>query len=410
MSSPEYSDHFSITNIPFGVASSESHPNPQCVTRLGNKVIFLVDIQRSGVFSNITGLLEGIFDSPTLNKYAALPRPIQREVRRVLQETLKKALPMGLAEDIGAVTLHLPIAVGGFTDFSCSVHHVRNAGRIIINDESVPPGFFSFPIGYNGRASTVCVSGTPIVRPKGHFFDRSAPSEKKPIIYGPSEAMDYELEVGVIIGNGVPKLQGLDARDANDHIFGMVLLNDWSARDIQGCEMMPLGPLNGKSFGTSISPWVITLDALEPFATPGPNPEVALASHLEDDVNKSSYEINFKVEIISGQHVTTVSESKYTDLHWNGPQMAAHLASTGADLRTGDILGTGTVSGPNEGSFGCLLETTKAGKEPITLTDGSERKLLLDGDIVRMTGVVGGVNSGVGFGECVGQLVAAVDV
>lgn len=167
--------------------------------------------------------------------------------------------------------------------------------------------------------------------------------------------------------------------------------------------------MNGKAFGTSISPWVITLDALEPFVIPGPKPEVALANHLEDDVNNSSYNIDFKVEILSGDHVTTVSESKCADLHWSGRQMAAHLASTGADLRTGDILGTGTVSGPNEGSFGCLIETTKAGKEPITLDDGSERKFLLDGDIVRMTGVVGGANSGVGFGECVGQLLAAVD-
>lgn len=173
---------------------------------------------------------------------------------------------------------------------------------------------------------------------------------------------------------------------------------------------MPLGPMNGKAFGTSISPWVITLDALEPFVTSGPKPEVALADHLVEDVEKSSYKIDFRVEIISGEHVTTVSESKYTDLHWNGRQMAAHLASTGADLRTGDILGTGTVSGPNEGSFGCLVETTKAGKEPIALADGSERKFLLDGDIVRMTGKVGGANSGVGFGECIGELVAAKNV
>ncbi|KAJ5222069.1 uncharacterized protein N7469_010956 [Penicillium citrinum] len=407
MSSPEYSDHFSLANIPFGVASSQIHSNPQCVTRLGNSVIFLVELQKSGVFSSVKGLPEGIFDKPSLNDYSALPRPIHRDVRKVLQETLQETLPAEFSEDISAVTLHLPMIVGGFTDFSCSVHHVRNAGRIIIDDEKVPPGFFRFPIGYNGRASTVYVSGTPIVRPKGHFVDRSAPTETKPVIYGPSQAMDYELEVGVIIGNGVSRFRGLNARDADEHIFGMVLLNDWSSRDIQGFEMMPLGPLNGKSFGTSISPWVITLDALEPFLIPGPKPEVALASHLEDDLNKSSYKIDFKVEIMSGQHVTKVSESKFTDLHWNGRQMAAHLASSGADLRTGDILGTGTVSGPDEKNFGCLLETTKAGMEPITLTDGSERKFLLDGDIVRFTGVAGGTDSGVGFGECIGQLVAA---
>ncbi|KAJ5089078.1 hypothetical protein N7532_007762 [Penicillium argentinense] len=407
MSSPDYRTHFSIANIPFGVASSERHPRPQCVTRLENTVIFLAELQRSGVFAKIE-MPEGIFDKETLNDFATLPKLTQREVRYVLQQALKDPLPAGFTEDISAVTLHLPVSVGGFTDFSCSVHHVRNAGRIIINDESVPPGFFNFPIGYNGRASTVYVSGTPIVRPRGHFFDRSASSEKKPIIYGPSQAIDYELEIGVVVGKGIPRLEGLNAREADEHIFGMVILNDWSSRDIQGCEMVPLGPMNGKAFGTSISPWVITLEALEPFRIPGPRPGVALASHLED-VSRSSYAMDFKVEILSGGKETTVSESNAVNLHWSGRQMAAHLASTGADLRTGDLLGTGTVSGPQKASFGCLLETTKAGKEPITLVDGSERKFLLDGDTVRMTGVVGGANSGVGFGECVGQLLPALD-
>lgn len=181
------------------------------------------------------------------------------------------------------------------------------------------------------------------------------------------------------------------------------LIKPLSARDIQGCEMIPLGPLNGKAFGTTISPWVITLDALEPFRTSGPKAEVALASHLED-VAASSYDIDLKVEIIANGQASTVSNSKAKDLHWSGRQMAAHLASVGADLQTGDILGTGTVSGPDQGTFGCLIEATQAGKKPITLSDGSERGFLLDGDVVRMTAVVGGSNSGVGFGDCVGEL------
>lgn len=167
--------------------------------------------------------------------------------------------------------------------------------------------------------------------------------------------------------------------------------------------MVPLGPLNGKSFGTSISPWIVTLDALEPFKAPGPKPEAVLASHLED-IAESSYAIDMKVEILVGSQATTVTESKAQDLHWSGRQMAAHLASTGADLQTGDIIGTGTVSGPVDGSYGCLLEITKAGKEPINLVSGSLRRFLLDGDVVRMTAVAGGLDSGVGFGECIGEL------
>ncbi|KAJ5536084.1 hypothetical protein N7513_009270 [Penicillium frequentans] len=403
MTSSEYSSHFSIANIPFGVASSNNHPEPQCVTRLENKVIFLGVLQRSGLFAGVPSLPEGVFDKATLNDYAALPKTIHCEVRKVLQEALTTSLPDKSTEDISAVTLHLPVSVGGFTDFSCSLHHVRNAGRAILNDESPPPGFFNFPIGYNGRASTIVVSGTPIVRPNGHFFDKTAASEKKPIIYGPSRAMDWELEIGVIVGQGVPRLQGLNAKHADENIFGFVILNDWSARDIQGCEMVPLGPLNGKAFGTSISPWVITLDALSPFKTSGPKPEVALASHLED-IAESGYAIDMKVELLVGDQVTTVSESKVQDLHWSGRQMCAHLASIGADLQTGDILGTGTVSGPDEGSLGCLLEITKAGKEPVTLSDGAQRHFLQDWDVVRMTAVAGGSTSGVGFGECVGQL------
>ncbi|KAJ5688868.1 hypothetical protein N7462_003260 [Penicillium macrosclerotiorum] len=407
MTSPEYKRHFSIANIPFGIASSETHPEPQCVTRLENNVIFLADLQRAGIFAQIASLPKGIFDKSSLNEYAALPKSTQREVRTVLQAELATPLPAGFTEDVSTVTLHLPVTVGGFTDFSCSLHHVRNAGRAILNDETPPPGFFNFPTGYNGRASTIYVSGTPIVRPHGHFFDRTAPSDRKPIIYGPSKAMDYELEIGFIVGKRVSSLQGLNAKDAEEHIFGLVILNDWSSRDIQGCEMVPLGPLNGKAFGTSISPWVVTLDALESFRTPGPRHEVALAGHLED-VIQSGYAINLKVELLAGGQVTTISESKAQDLHWSGRQMAAHLASSGADLQTGDILATGTVSGPTDGNYGCLLEITKAGKEPITLSDGSKRHYLLDGDVVRMTAVAGGYDSGVGFGECVGELKAAL--
>ncbi|GES58113.1 fumarylacetoacetate hydrolase [Aspergillus terreus] len=409
MASTKYSNHFSLKNLPFGVASSHKHPHPQCATRLHNTVIFLGELQRSGAFAQISDLPEGVFDSPTLNSYAALPKPTHRAVRQTLQSILQDgtaALPPSSTEDITAVTLHLPVTVPGFTDFSCSLDHVKNAGRAILNDESPPPGFFHFPIGYTGRASTIVVSGTPIVRPLGHFYDRTATTEKKPVVYGPSRAMDYELEIGVVVGKPLPPNQGLDARDAEEHIFGLVILNDWSARDIQGCEMVPLGPLNGKAFGTTISPWIVTLDALEPFKAAGPAPRVDLPRHLQDP-GEFNYAIEMTVELQHGENMSRLSRSQAQDMFWSGRQMCAHLASTGCDLRTGDILGTGTVSGSQEGSYGCLLEITQGGKATAQLVDGSTRVYLQDGDVVRMTAVAGDESSGVGFGECVGELLPA---
>ncbi|KAL4888628.1 hypothetical protein BDV59DRAFT_211034 [Aspergillus ambiguus] len=407
MTSPEYGHHFSLQNLPFGVASSVQHPKPQCATRLHNIVIFLGDLQRSGLFARVSDLPEEVFDESTLNTYAALPKATHRAVRQTLQATLQDcstaSLPPTSVEDITKVQLHLPVAIPGFTDFSCSLDHVKNAGRAILNDESPPPGFFHFPIGYTGRASTIVVSGTPIVRPLGHFYDRSAPAEKKPVVYGPSRAMDYELEIGVIVGKPLPPNQGLNARDADEHIFGLVILNDWSARDIQGCEMVPLGPLNGKAFGTSISPWVVTLDALDAFKATGPAPRVELPGHLQD-LGKFNYAIDMTVELQHGGTTSVLSKSQAQNMFWSGRQMCAHLASTGCDLRTGDILGTGTVSGSQEGSYGCLLEITKGGKAAAQLADGSSRVYLQDGDVVRMSAVAGGEISGVGFGECIGEL------
>ncbi|KAJ5621004.1 hypothetical protein N7510_004988 [Penicillium lagena] len=383
-----YDDHFSINNIPFGIGSSVNHPVPQCVTRLERTIIFLGVLQQSGAFSQVPGLPEGIFKKSTLNEYASLSKDIQREVRKLLQSYLTGDLPPNSSEDVENVAMNLPVSIGGFTDFSCSLHHVKNAGRAILNDDAPPPGFFNFPIGYNGRTSTIVVSGTPIIRPHGHFYDRTAPTETKPIIFGPSRAVDYELELGFIVGKSVPQLQGLNAKDADEHIFGMVILNDWSARDIQGCEMVPLGPLNGKSFATTISPWIVTLEALEPFRVPGTEHKVSLASHLED-VTLSSYDIMLKVHILVGDQDNLISQSKITDLYWSGRQMAAHLASSGADLQTGDILGTGTVSGEHHRSLGCLLEATKAGKEPFPLGNGLTRQYLQDGDVVRMSAMAG---------------------
>ncbi|KAL6229194.1 hypothetical protein BDW75DRAFT_250015 [Aspergillus navahoensis] len=434
MTSPSsnYGHHFSINNLPYGVASSPSHAQ-QCATRLHDTVIFLGELQKTGFFDEISSLPKQVFLNTTLNTYAALPKNVHTAVRAKLQSVLREidcdTIPENSKADITMVKMHLPVEVSGFTDFSNSLNHVQNAGRAILNDPSPPPGFFHFPIGYTGRASTVVVSGTPIRRPCGHFYDRSNPAPKT-VVYGPSRALDYEMELGVVVGKPFKwgSGKGIPAKEAEEYIFGFVVLNDWSARDIQGLEMIPLGPLNGKAFGTTISPWIVTTDALAPFRVAGPEPRAELADHLHDE-KEGNFDIVMSVEIfhpptgpstapeangnensgkeIEGKRVSHIATSAAKELFWTHRQMVAHITSCGSDLRTGDLLGTGTVSGCVEGSYGCLLESTRGGKQAVKLADGGERVYLLEGDIVRMSAVLGHEGSGVGFGECIGEIMPA---
>lgn len=231
MASPDYSGHFSDRNIPFGIASSASHPNPQAATRIGNSVIFLNDLAKAGAFARVTGLPDGVFAKPTLNSFAALPQSVHVAVRTTLRSRWREGggvaqLPAGSFGDVAAVTMHLPVHVSDFADFSCSLEHVQNAGRIVINNPAPPPGFFHFPIAYQGRASSVVVSGTPIERPLGQFRDRS--TEPPTIVAGPSRQMDYEMEFAAVVGTPLAMNQRVSAADADKHIFGFVVLNDWS--------------------------------------------------------------------------------------------------------------------------------------------------------------------------------------
>jgi fumarylacetoacetase len=258
MTSPDYAHHFSVHNVPFGIASSKAHPKPQAVTRLENSVIFLHDCHHNGFFSGIDGLPQDIFTHGALNEFAALPKPTQQHVREAVQATYRNGdaglskFPPPSLEDITQVEMHMPVTVGDFSgmklrphtfvmntppnnspDFSCSLEHVKNAGRIIINDERPPPAFFNFPIAYQGRASSVIVSGTDVERPMGQYRDKAAPTtadEPKPVVFGPSRAVDYELEFAAIIGKPLPMRQRLNAVDAGEHIFGFVVLNDWSGK------------------------------------------------------------------------------------------------------------------------------------------------------------------------------------
>ncbi|KAL4724765.1 hypothetical protein ACLX1H_008211 [Fusarium chlamydosporum] len=409
MSTADFSHHFSEKNIPFGIASSTIHKHPQAVTRLGNTVIFLQDVVDE-LFKGIEGLTAGVLDQPTLNAFAALPKSVHQDVRQQIQSAYQNngldSFPSDSKEDVNAVTMHLPVEIKDFADFSCSLDHVINAGRIVVNNPKPPPGFFHFPVGYQGRTSSIVVSGTDIERPYGQFRNPGASNGESEIIYGPSQKVDYEVELAAIIGKPLGMKQRLNAKDAEEHVFGFAILNDWSARDIQGFEMSPLGPFNGKSLGTSLSPWVVTLDALDPFRTRSPAQQTLAASYLQHP-NPSTFSITMKVEVLANSTETTIGTCRVEALYWTPQQMIAHSVSSGSALRTGDVLATGTVSGSDESSRGCMLETTEGGSKPVTLTDGSERGFLEDGDIVRITAIVGEANSGVGFGECFGKLMPA---
>ncbi|KAF4980024.1 hypothetical protein FZEAL_3886 [Fusarium zealandicum] len=365
MAAKDFAHHFSEKNIPFGIASSSRHQSPQAATRLENTVVFLHDLQTQGFFKDLP---DGLFNQATLNSFAALDKSAHLAVRRTIQDKLHQngldGLPAESKEDITLVTMHLPVEIRDFAgtrfspisqslfanppDFSCSLDHVTNAGRIIVGSDKPPPAFFKFPIGYQGRTSSIVISGTDIERPMGQFRDLSVQDSlsEKAIAFGPSNKVDYEVELAAIIGKPLAMKKRLQAKDSNDHIFGFVILNDWSARDIQGFEMNPLGPFNGKSLGTSISPWIITLDALDSFKTDAPH-QTSVAAHLSQSAS-STYSITMEVEILAGSSATTVGVCPVESLYWTPSQMIAHSVSSGSALRTGDILATGTRGVKNQ--------------------------------------------------------------
>ena len=337
-----------------------------------------------------------------MNDFARLGRTTHRHVRELLQTILSKhqdETVAGCAIDATTVIFHVPVIVGDFSDFSCSKDHVLNAGEAVMGIRQLPPGFLHFPVGYGGRCSSIIPPGTPIRRPLGQFRSPDG------VVFGPSRAVDFELELACVIGRPSKFGEPIDIKEADEHIFGFLLLNDWSARDIQGLEMNPLGPFNGKSFGTSISPWIITPDALEPFRVEGRAKEVSPASYLQNNGRANHYAIRLNAEIEADGVRSTVCQSQADWLYWSVPDMIAHQTINGCPLNAGDILATGTVSGSESGSHGCLLEITRGGKEPVKLSNGN-RTYLNDGDAVRLTGWAGNPETPdcIGFGHCYGQL------
>lgn len=326
-------------------------------------------------------------------------------MREKLQKLLSEELLQGSGLDscsfhVSDVKYHLPVHVGDFSDFSCSRDHVLNAGEAVQGVRQLPPGFLHFPVGYGGRSSSILPPGTSVRRPLGQYRTQDG------VAFGLSRAVDFELEVAVVIGKPSKFTEPVNINDAEEHIFGFLLLNDWSARDIQGFEMNPLGPFNGKSFGTSISPWIVTLDALEPFRTASPVRELTPAAYLRNKQERAHFAIQLGADIEADDQRYTVCQSRFEWMYWTVSDMIAHQTINGCPLNAGDLLATGTVSGSTPNSHGCLLELTKGGKDPVTLGSGKIRRYLEDGDIVRLTGVAGdvGTQNFIGFGSCYGKL------
>ncbi|XP_073026931.1 fumarylacetoacetase-like [Primulina eburnea] len=402
--------HFPIQNLPFGVFKREPNSEPRPGVAIGDYVLDLSIISSAGLFDGKFLKNSDCFNQPNLNKFLGLGRPAWREARATLQKLLSADEPKLRDNEIikqkalvpmDKVQMLLPIAIGDYTDFFASKHHAKNCGLIFRGPENpINPNWFHIPIAYHGRASSIVISGTDIIRPRGQGY----PTGNSAPYFGPSRKLDFELEMAAVVGpgNGLGKLIAIN--EAADHIFGLVLMNDWSARDIQAWEYVPLGPFLGKSFGTTISPWIVTLDALEPFAIDAPEQNPPPLPYLTEKKSKN-YDISLQVSITPAGHEETciVTRSNFKNLYWTITQQLAHHTINGCNLRPGDIFGTGTISGPEPESYGCLLELTWNGQKPLSL-GGATRTFFEDGDEVIFTGCCKGEGYTVGFGMCSGKI------
>jgi len=401
---PENSD-FPIQNLPFGIFSTaDSSARPGVA--IGDQILDLQAISELGLLDGL-GCERTDFAQPTLNAFIDRGKAATRAVRGRVSELLCEG--SDLAADAANVlvaqadaTLHLPVHIGDYTDFYSSEDHARNVGKMFRDpDNALLPNWKHIPVGYHGRASSIVVSGTSIKRPHG----QTRPDDSAPPVYGPSRLLDFELEMAFVTHPGKPLGETISTAEADEYIFGLALFNDWSARDIQKWEYVPLGPFLGKNFGSSMSPWIVTLDALEPYRVPGPvqDPEVLPYLAYEGDAH---YDVALQVDIIPADgEGKTVCQSNFKHMYWNMRQQLAHHAVNGCNIRGGDVMASGTISGPEPGSFGSMLEISWRGTQPVQMPDGSERKFILDGDTVSMTGFAGGDGRPrIGFGEVKGQV------
>ena len=407
---PQNSD-FSIHNIPFGVAVF-NREYIACCTRIGDLVIDLATLYDYGFFDEIEGLNENVFEAYTLNEFIELGKPVTNAVRLKIQELLLEGSSLSHDEktieecfyDLDKVQMMMPLHVQNYTDFYSSIEHATNVGKMFRDPaNALLPNWKHLPVGYHGRASSIVVSGINFHRPKGQM----KPADAEKPIFGASKQLDFELEMAFVLNKNTEIGESISTQEAEDAIFGMVIFNDWSARDIQSWEYVPLGPFLGKNFCSSISPWVVTLEALEPFRTVSPKQEPEVLDYLKFEGDKN-FDINLEVYLQpeNGEE-NLICQSNYKYMYWNMTQQLAHHTINGCNVEVGDLYASGTISGSEQNSFGSMLELTWRGRNPLKLSDGIQRKFIEDHDSIIMRGFSEKDGIRVGFGEVRGKVLPA---
>lgn len=397
--------HFSIHNLPFGIFSTPDRSARPGVA-IGAYIIDLQSLASKGVFDFDTR----VFESVVLNDFIALGKPITNAVREQLQKWLRDPQSV-LAQSQDQILvaqkdaqMHLPLSIGDYTDFYSSIEHATNVGMMFRDPaNALLPNWKHLPVGYHGRASSIVVSGTPVRRPKGQVLPKDAAAP----FFQASGRLDFELEMAFVTGKPNAMGTSITTEAAEDHIFGMMLFNDWSARDIQKWEYVPLGPFLAKNFASTVSPWIVTLEALERFRVAGPQQDPAVLPYLQYQGNKN-YDIQLEVSIApEGSTSKTVCRSNFKYMYWNMAQQLAHHTVNGCNIQVGDLLASGTISGSEQDSFGSMLELAWMGTKPLSMPDGSSRTFIQDGDVVSMTGWAQKDDIKVGFGEVTAAVLPA---
>ncbi len=405
VTSANSADHpFPLNNLPYGVFST-TDSDPRCGVAIGDMIL---DLQAAEAAGLVDMGEEALFELPFWNEFMeegpAVWATLRNRLIALLQEGAEEQkkveaclVPMADAE------MHMPFMVSEYTDFYAGRHHATNVGTMFRGAENaLPPNWLHIPIGYNGRASSVVVSGTDVRRPWGQL---KGPNDDAPR-WAPCARFDIELEMGAIVGT--PSDGPITVQEADDHIFGYVLLNDWSARDIQAWEYQPLGPFQAKATATTISPWIVTKAALEPFRCDTPAREVELLDHLKD-CGPMLYDIDLAVSLRpEGGEEATIARTNYKEMYYSAAQQLAHHTTSGCPMNAGDLLGSGTISGPNKDERGSLLELSWGGKEPLTLPSGDTRSFIEDGDTLTLKGAAKGDGYTIGFGDCTGTVLPAL--
>lgn len=401
---PAHSD-FSIHNLPYGIFSTKGSA-PRVGVAIGEHVLDLKAVVDLGLLN----ISPGVVAQPSLNAFIALGKQLTKTVRKVLQQWLQEEDSLLYAHPNlfylqKEVKMHLPVEVGDYTDFYSSIEHATNVGSMFRDPKNaLLPNWKHLPVGYHGRASSIVLSGTDIYRPKGQLLPKGAAQP----VFQPTAKLDFELEMAFIVGKEKPLGTTISTAQAEEYIFGMVLFNDWSARDLQKWEYVPLGPFLAKSFASSISPWVVPLEALEPFRVDGPKQVPAVLPYLQFE-GKKNYAIELTVDLQTPDGIThPLVQSNYRYMYWNMVQQLAHHSSNGCNIKVGDMMASGTISGKTKNSFGSLLELSWGGKRPLKLKNGMERSFLEDGDRISMRAFAEKDGKRIGFGEVTTKIYPAL--